>query len=170
MRNILQSTHDNPVLFFQTQSCNHILCTYLKWLSSWSTSRIRSSWPRSWVRLNLLPVLLHMYLPCWELPVDSVSSGQADKGEGRVHWVEGVRFLLRMAKQGMALQHTDFSCIAHWTQLHILMDRMGPLTSDFSSVTVISTFTFDFNYKNWFLKTISAYLKSADLIFSEQKR
>jgi hypothetical protein len=34
----------------------------------------------------------------------------------------------------IALQHIDFLCIAHWTQQHIIMDRMGPLTSDFSSV------------------------------------
>ncbi len=31
----------------------------------------------------------------------------------------------------MSLEHTDFSCIAHWTQLHILMDWMEPLTPDF---------------------------------------
>ncbi len=34
------------------------------------------------------------------------------------------------AKQGHILQHTDFSCIVHWAQLYILMDRMGPLTPD----------------------------------------
>jgi hypothetical protein len=40
----------------------------LERLLSWSTSRIRPSWPHPQVRLNLLPALFHMYLPCLSRP------------------------------------------------------------------------------------------------------
>ncbi len=40
----------------------------LEQLLSWSTSRIRPSWPCPRVRLSLLPTLFHMYLPCLSWP------------------------------------------------------------------------------------------------------
>jgi hypothetical protein len=46
-------------------------------------------------------------------------SSQADKGGGRVPWVEGLGPCSIWAKQGTFLQHTDFSFIAHCTQLYI---------------------------------------------------
>jgi hypothetical protein len=65
---------------------------------------------------------------------------QADKRGGGCPGWRGSGPCLIWAKQGTSLHHTDFSCIAHWTQLYILMDWMGPLTPDSSlSGTVLTT-------------------------------
>jgi hypothetical protein len=58
-------SHDTPVPF-SSLSISYISCTpyILERLSSWSTSRIRLSWPRPQIRLNLMPTLSHMYLSC----------------------------------------------------------------------------------------------------------
>ncbi len=40
----------------------------LERLLSWSTSRIRQSWSRPRIRLNLLPALFHTYLSCLSWP------------------------------------------------------------------------------------------------------
>ncbi len=53
-------------------------------------------------------------------------------------WRESGLFFI-WARQGTSLQHTDSSCIAHWTQLYILLDRMGLLTPDFSPSGTLPT-------------------------------
>ncbi len=66
----MQATH-NTLVFFSFH-INYIIIyfvhTVLEWLLSWSTSRICPSWPHPQVRLNLLPALFHMYLPCLSRP------------------------------------------------------------------------------------------------------
>ncbi len=56
------------------------------------------------------------------------------RGGGRCPGWRGTGPCSIRARQTMAPQYTDFLSIAHWAQLHILMDQIGPLTSDFSSV------------------------------------
>ncbi len=83
---------------------------------------------RFWVGL---PASVHCTVqvhPCWELLVDWVPSTQTDKEGGRCAGWRGSGPCSIWAKQSTSLQHIDFSCIAHWAQLYILMDRMEPLT------------------------------------------
>jgi hypothetical protein len=67
--NIMQMSHDIPVPFssFSTSYISHT-SYMLERLSSWSTSRIRRSWPRPRIRLNLVPTLSHMSRSCLSWP------------------------------------------------------------------------------------------------------
>ncbi len=51
-------------IFFHAGNHTIIVLYILEWLSSWSTSRIRPSWPRSRVRLCLLLVLFPQVYSC----------------------------------------------------------------------------------------------------------
>jgi hypothetical protein len=59
--------------YFHTGSCTNMALYVLERQSSWSTSRIRPSWPRSRVRLSLLLVLFPQVYSCLLWPTQHLA-------------------------------------------------------------------------------------------------